>query len=63
MVKDKIGVIVVGGIDSSYQGSRIKKICDKFDLEFYAPIWDYKEEDIWKELLKERFKVILTKIS
>ncbi|MDD5191812.1 MAG: diphthine--ammonia ligase [Candidatus Nanoarchaeia archaeon] len=62
-VKDEVDGIVVGGIASNYQGSRIKKICNELGLKFYAPLWDYKSEDVWKELLKEKFKVVLTKIS
>lgn len=55
--------IVVGGIASSYQGTRVEKVCDKFGLEFIAPILKYPPEDVWKELLKEKFEVIMTKIS
>lgn len=62
-VKDKVDCIVVGGIASSYQGNRIKKICDEFGMEFYAPLWDYKEGRVWEELLDLGFKVILTKVS
>lgn len=62
-VKNDIEGIVVGGIASNYQGSRIKKICDELGLKFYAPLWDYFPERIWDELLKEKFKIILTKIS
>jgi len=62
-IKDDVEGIVVGGIASSYQGKRIKKICDDLNLKFIAPLWDYKPEDIWKELLKEKFEVVLTKIS
>jgi len=62
-VKKEVDGIVVGGIASSYQGKRIKKICKKFDLEFIAPIWDYEPEEVWEELIKKGFKVILTKIS
>ncbi len=62
-VKDDVDVIAVGGITSSYQGKRIRKICEDLGLEFYAPLWDYKSEDIWRELLDNGFKVILTKIS
>jgi len=62
-IKDKIDVIAVGGIASSYQGNRIKKICNEFGLEFYAPLWDYKDDRVWDELLSEGFKVILTKIA
>ena len=62
-VKDKVEVIIVGGIASSYQGKRIKKICSELGLEFYAPLWNHKSEQIWDLLMKEKFKVILTKIS
>jgi ABC transporter with metal-binding/Fe-S-binding domain ATP-binding protein len=62
-VKNKVDAIVVGGIASSYQSERIKKVCSEFGLKFYAPIWDYSPEQIWKELLEKKFKVILTKIS
>jgi diphthine-ammonia ligase len=60
---DGIEGVVVGGIASSYQGNRIKKICDGLDLEFLAPIWDYDSETVWRELLDEDFEVILTKIA
>jgi ABC transporter with metal-binding/Fe-S-binding domain ATP-binding protein len=63
LVKDKICGVVVGGIASSYQGNRIKKICDELGLEFFAPLWDYSPEKVWDELFKNKFKVILTKIS
>jgi len=62
-VKEDVDVIVVGGIASSYQGDRIKKICDDLGLEFYAPLWNYDSDKVWKELLDGGFKVILTKVS
>jgi diphthine-ammonia ligase len=62
-VKDKIEVIVVGGIASNYQGKRIKKICEELGLGFYAPLWDYTPEKIWEELLMKKFKVIITKVA
>jgi len=62
-VVGKVDAIVVGGIASNYQGDRIKKICDKLKLKFYAPLWGYSSEKIWEELLSSKFKVILTKIA
>ncbi len=62
-VKGKVDSVIVGGIASSYQGKRIKRICSELDLGFYAPLWDYKSKEIWEKLLKNKFKVILTKIS
>ncbi|HUS50136.1 MAG TPA: diphthine--ammonia ligase [Candidatus Paceibacterota bacterium] len=62
-VKNKVDGICVGGIASSYQGNRIKKICSELGLKFYAPLWNYSPEDIWKELLDNKFKVVITKIA
>jgi len=62
-VKEDVEGIVVGGIASSYQGKRIKKICDELGLEFIAPLWDYESERVWQELFEEGFKIILTKTS
>ena len=62
-VKDKVDMIVIGGIASSYQGKRIKKICKEEGLKFYAPLWNFRGEQVWRKLLEEGFKVILTKIS
>jgi len=61
--KSKVDVLVVGGIASNYQGSRIKKLCGRLGVDVYAPLLDYTTEKLWKELLDSRFKVIITKIS
>ena len=62
-VRDKIDGVVVGGIASSYQGDRIKNVCNELGLEFIAPLWDYSPEMVWEELLGRGFEVVLTKIS
>ncbi len=62
-VRDKVDGVVAGGIASNYQGGRIKKICDKFELKFIAPLLGYESEDIWREILERGFKVILTKTA
>jgi len=62
-VRDSIDGVVVGGIASSYQGSRVKKICDELGLKFVAPLWDYSPEDVWKGLLDGGFEVVMTKVS
>lgn len=62
-VQKRVDLIVVGGIASSYQGNRIKSLCDEFGFEFYAPLWDYSGKRVWKELFEKDFRVILTKIA
>jgi len=62
-IQDDIQGIVIGGIASNYQGERIKKIAEKFGFEVIAPLWNYSSEKVWKDLFKEKFKIVLTKIS
>ena len=62
-VKGKIDTLVIGGIASSYQGKRIKAAAEKYGLKVFAPLWSYSAEMLWKELLKNNFKVILVKIA
>jgi len=62
-VSRKVEGIVVGGIASNYQGSRVKKICEELGLKFIAPLLKYDSDRLWSELIEEGFEVILTKIS
>jgi ABC transporter with metal-binding/Fe-S-binding domain ATP-binding protein len=61
-VKDefKIETIVTGAIRSVYQASRIQKICDKLELKCFNPLWQKDELDYLNELIKNKFKVIIT---
>ena len=61
--KSKVSKLVIGGIKSNYQGERIKKICSELKVEVIAPLWGYDAEKLWEELLKNEFKIIITKIS
>ena len=62
-VKDKVEALVIGGIASNYQGERIKKLAEKQGLKVISPLWTYNPEKLWQELLKNKFKVIITKIA
>lgn len=61
--KSKVDKLVIGGLASSYQGERIKKICEENKVELVAPLWGYSADELWKELLGEKFKIIITKIA
>lgn len=58
--KYKIKGVVTGAIQSVYQSSRIQKICNKLGLEVFNPLWQVSEEEYLKDLIKNKFKVILT---
>lgn len=58
--KYKIGRIVTGALRSVYQSSRIQKICNKLDIECFNPLWQKDEFEYLNELIKNKFKVIIT---
>ena len=58
--KYKIQAIVTGAIKSVYQSSRIQKICDKLKIECFNPLWQIDEIKYLEELVKNKFKVIIT---
>lgn len=51
--------IVTGALHSEYQRSRIKKICDELELECINPLWHKDEIEYLKELIANKFKVII----
>jgi asparagine synthase (glutamine-hydrolysing) len=55
--------IVTGALYSEYQTSRIEKICKKFDLECINPLWKKEEVSYLWELVKSKFKVIITAVA
>jgi ABC transporter with metal-binding/Fe-S-binding domain ATP-binding protein len=57
--KYKINSLVTGAICSTYQASRIQKICDKLDLKCFNLLWHKNEANYIKELIKNKFKVVI----
>ena len=59
----QIDGIVTGAIESVYQASRIQKICDRLGLWCFNPLWQKKQEEEMREILKNKFKFMITKIA
>ena len=55
--------IVTGALRSVYQASRIQKICDKLNLECFNPLWQKDEIEYLNELIKDKFKIIITGVA
>ena len=57
--KYKIQGIIAGALHSVYQASRIQKICDKLKLQCINPLWHKDEISYLKELVENKFKIII----
>lgn len=55
--------IVSGAIHSTYQASRIQRVCHELGLFCFNPLWLIDQGSILKELLEKNYKVIITKIA
>jgi len=58
----KIEAIVTGSVESAYQASRIQKICDRFELDCFNPLWQKDQIELLNDLIKSKFKIIITGI-
>ncbi len=59
-VSKEVEGIVTGAVESSYQKSRIDKICDEFELISIAPLWKKDSLSLLKEELREGFEIIIS---
>lgn len=61
--KYKIEGIATGAVESVYQSSRIQKICNKFNIECFNPLWLKAQEELLRDIIKNKFEVIITGVS
>jgi diphthine-ammonia ligase len=43
--------VIAGAIESQYQTSRVRRICDDLGLELYAPLWHKEPESLLREMI------------
>ena len=54
--------IITGSVASAYQASRIQRICKQLDVECFNPLWQLNQFQLLKQLIKHKFRVIITGI-
>lgn len=65
IVKEKYNIkgVVSGAIKSTYQASRIQKICKELDLFSINPLWQIEEEEFIEKLINKKFQVKIIGIA
>ncbi len=61
--KYKIEGIVTGAVASNYQKLRVQKICDELKLKCVNPLWGNDQIELLKEIIKNKFKVIIIGVA
>lgn len=49
--KVRVDGIAVGAIESEYQASRVKRICEELGIKMYAPLWHKGPEELLREMI------------
>lgn len=63
-IKDKgVKAVFSGALYSSYQKSRIDKICSELSLKSYTPLWHREPINYMKEIIDLGFEVIITSVA
>jgi diphthine-ammonia ligase len=52
--------IITGAIESTYQVSRIQKICNTLDIECFNPLWQKDQFELLDDLIQNEFEVVIT---
>ncbi|MDD3083704.1 MAG: diphthine--ammonia ligase [Candidatus ainarchaeum sp.] len=52
-----------GALFSNYQRERIENICEALGIRAFAPLWHFNQKKYLDFLLKENFKIMITKIA
>ncbi len=47
----KVDGVIAGAIESEYQASRVRRICDELRLWMYAPLWHKEPEPLLREMI------------
>ncbi len=64
-LKKEYGIeyVISGVIKSNYQKKALDNICKDLGLKHISPLWQRDEEELWKEMLKLKFDIIITSVA
>lgn len=55
--------VVSGGLASRFQQENFQQVCTKLGLKYYSPSWQVDQTTYMRELLKEKFVIIIVGVS
>ncbi len=58
----KVDGVIAGAIESEYQASRVRRICDELGLKMYTPLWHKDPEGLLREMIGY-MDIIMVKVA
>jgi ABC transporter with metal-binding/Fe-S-binding domain ATP-binding protein len=58
-----LGGVTAGAVDSEYQTSRIEALCDRLDVDLFAPLWQRDPWGLADEMLDAGFVIRMVRVA
>jgi len=55
--------VTAGAIESEFQTHRIEDMCDRLDIELFAPLWQRNPEALATEMLEAGFEITILQVA
>lgn len=55
--------VTAGAIESEFQTSRIEAMCERLEIELYAPLWQRDPEALAAEMLEAGFEITIVQVA
>jgi ABC transporter with metal-binding/Fe-S-binding domain ATP-binding protein len=62
-LRGNVDVVVPGAVASSYQKVRVERVAAKLGYRVYTPLWGKDPEELWKQMLKLGFRIMMTGVA
>jgi ABC transporter with metal-binding/Fe-S-binding domain ATP-binding protein len=55
--------VTAGAIESEFQTSRIRAMCDRLGIDLFAPLWQRAPEELAREMLDAGFEITIVQVA
>jgi uncharacterized protein (TIGR00290 family) len=55
--------VTAGAVESEYQTSRIRGMCDRLGIDLYAPLWGGNPRDLARAMLSAGFEIRIIRVA
>jgi ABC transporter with metal-binding/Fe-S-binding domain ATP-binding protein len=55
--------VTAGAVESEFQTSRIEAMCDRLDIDLFAPLWQREPAELATEMLDDGFEILIVQVA
>ena len=55
--------VTAGAVESEFQTSRIRAMCDRLGIDLFAPLWGHDPDELAQEMLEAGFEITVVQVA